>query len=58
VEHEHHRDQRNDGGNDAGVALPEEELALEHFRDPPHGVFADENGRDERHVPPHEKTKE
>lgn len=31
---------------------------LEHPRDPPHGVLADEDGRHENHVAPHEQAEE
>src|SRR6266542_1428862 len=56
VEHEHHRNQGNDRGDDTGVPCAKNKLPLEHPRDPPHGVVADQDSRDERHVAPHEQT--
>jgi cell division septation protein DedD len=56
MEHEQDHDQSNNRGNDTRVALPKNKLSLEHPRHPPHGVVADEDGRDERHVAPHEQT--
>ena len=43
---------------EADVVIAEDKLALEHFRDPPHRVVADQDRRDERHVSPHKQPEE
>ncbi len=54
-----HDDQRDDAGDDErdhdGERPAEEEVALEELRDRPHRVVADQDGRHEEHVSPHEQ---
>ncbi len=47
---------RNDARHDHGVGLPEEEVTLEHLRDRPHRVVAEQDRRHEEHVAPHEEA--
>ena len=44
--------------DDTWISCAENKLPLEHPRDPPHGVLADEDGRHENHVAPHEQAEE
>jgi hypothetical protein len=56
VEHKCYRNLGNDRRDHTGITLTEKKPALEHLRDPPHDVLADEDGRDESHVAPHEQA--
>ena len=58
VEHKHHRNEGNHARDNGGVGSAKEELALEHLRDPPHRILADQDARDEGHMAPHKKTEE
>src|SRR5215510_3805330 len=58
VEHKHHRNQGDHARDNGGVGSAKEELALEHLRDPPHRILADQDARDERHMAPHKQTEE
>src|SRR5262245_41852303 len=58
MEHEHHGNQRDHERNKDGIGSTKEEIALEHLCHPTHRILTDQDRRDERHVSPHEKTKE
>src|SRR5262245_40860796 len=58
VNHKHHGDQRDHERDNGGIGSAKEKIALEHLGDPPHGIVADQDRRDESHVSPHKKTEE
>src|SRR4030095_16696957 len=58
MKHEHHGNQGDHERNKDGIRSTKEEIALEHFGDPPHGIIADQDRRDESHMAPHKKTEE
>src|SRR5215510_13721787 len=58
VEYKHHRNQCDHARDNGGVGSAKKELALEHLRDPPHRILADQDARDESHMAPHKQTEE
>src|SRR5262249_50192955 len=58
MKHEHHGNQGDHERNKDGIGSTKEEIASEHLGPPPHPTLADQDRRDESHVPPHKKAEE